>query len=218
MDDHLRHCIWTSDRPGTPSLALGRAEEPINSPTWLRRLVPNSPRPDEVDYDDSEDEDYTESGQESLSSAEDSDQDEFIVTDDEVDHMYLPLDTFERIDLESHLPLIIVRVQFPETRVSRYLAPPPEICRTCGELVHMDDSFDNCNGDTENHFCMLCQMRLDDPKDFTLRNGFCNCRCRCAERAWLALEIRASVDDSDSESGQEIDVAIAIQEGQIDSP
>jgi hypothetical protein len=176
------------------------AAEPVSSRTRSRRAInrlglPTSDPPSAVpvlktsdadDFDDSEDSDYDPETDSDASSVESGNYEDEPITEEEVDRLHLPLDAWERLDLEGHVPLEVVRTQFPETRPQTHSAPPPEpVCPDCGKPVHEDDWLDPFGPDFEalemsGKYCGDC-LRLKP--DFHLRAGFCNCRCTFPDEA-----------------------------------
>jgi hypothetical protein len=217
---HLTRTMPTLPSNGMPPAIAGLAwceacrayhpDEPISSRTRARtrpanlescRFVPQLVRPPsavpvpealEVDEsDDSEDSDYANT--DSDSSSTDSENEDESVNQAEVKRLGSPLNTWERIDLEDHVPLDIVRAQFPETRPRRY-SGIEFLCTDCGKPVHDDDwlgpnapnfAATQRSGD----YCELCS-RLKP--DFGFRAEFCNCRCRCED---LVREVIQELDD-----------------------
>src|SRR5271163_4428243 len=178
----------------------GGGDEPISSrtrarsrPTWLNsgRVIPPTtftssgvPVLKTSDIEDSEDSDYVETDSESDNSNTDSpNYEDEPIAPAEVRILSFPLGTWERIDLEDHVPLDIIRARFPETRPRTYSTSPQDelVCADCGEPLHDDDWLDVTAPDWETKeesgdYCLTC-LRLK--RDFSLRAGFCVCRCRC---------------------------------------
>ena len=199
--------------------------EPISSRTRTRtrtrartgQCIPptsdSSAVPGSASLDDSEDSDYIDTDSDSDTSMADSaDEEDEPISPGEVTRLRDALSTWERIDLEDHVPLDIIRVRFPETRQPAPLVSPldEEVCAQCGEPVHDDDWLDEwLRGLPDSEFlddgwggryhsadyCLTC-FRLKD--DFNLRAGFCNCRCRCREVVEAANDLYGSDDEFDT--------------------
>jgi len=145
---------------------------------------PGAPVLKTSDVDDSEDSDYVETDSESDNSSTDSlNYEDEPITAAEVRILSFPLSTWERIDLEDHVPLDTVRARFPETRSRTYSTSSQDelVCADCGEPLHDDDWLDVTAPDWETKgesgdYCLAC-LRLKH--GFSLRAGFCVCRCRC---------------------------------------
>jgi hypothetical protein len=176
----------------------------VDSCRFVPRLVspPSAvrvPEALEVDgSDDSEDSDYAST--DSDTSSTDSEHEDESVDPTEVKRLGFPLNTWERIDLEDHVPLDIVRAQFPETRPRRY-SRIEFLCADCGKPVHDDDWFDPNAPHLaatlrSSDYCALCS-RLKP--DFGLRVEFCNCRCRCEDLVWEGVQEPDGLYDSDEE-------------------
>lgn len=162
----------TVDPPTTPT--AGRSTNPVGEPL-------SSPLNEMMDADNPGDSEYSDSASDTSSTDSAGYEDEPIPSA-EVERLSLPLCTWERIDLEDHIPLHIVRTLFPETRSLRHLSFTLK-CVNCEEAVHHDDFFSLSSPDFEaihnsGDYCMAC-WRLKD--DFRLRAGYCNCRCRCEQ-------------------------------------
>jgi hypothetical protein len=115
----------------------------------------------------------------------------------EVVRLSLPLSTWERVDLEDHIPLHIIRTLFPETCPPRHLSFTLT-CVNCEQTIHHDDFLNTRSPDFEamsnsGDYCTAC-LRLKD--NFRLRAGYCNCRCLCEQ-----------VNDADDSSDEDLDDA-----------
>lgn len=183
--------------------------DPVSSRTRSRIVGPSLaaypsavPAPDTLDdgeSDDAEDSDYADTDSDTSSTDSQNSEDDSIDLE-EVRRLHLPLGTWERSDLEAHVPLDIVHQQFPETRPERHVITE-FICVSCQKPIHDDDWFspESSDPDTPDYearqssgeYCIIC-FRLKP--DFTLRAGFCICRCRCVE---VLREIVANHDSSD---------------------
>jgi hypothetical protein len=183
-------------------LLSGGIDEPISSrtrarsrPTYLNssQLTPQTtftsssvPVLKTSDVDDSEDSDYIETDSESDNSNTDSpNYEDEPIAPAEARILSFPLGTWERIDLEDHVPLDIIRARFPETRPRTYPTSSQDelVCVDCREPLHDDDWLDVTARDWEikeesGDYCLTC-LRLKH--DFSLRAGFCVCRCWCQE-------------------------------------